>query len=330
MPLISVIVPVYNVEKDVRRCIKSILAQDFTDFELLLVNDGSTDSSGDICYSFKDERIRYFTKPNGGLASARNYGLVRATGEYIYCVDSDDYIEPDCLSFCLEKQRQTDADIVLCGYFMDNGKGRSEIVAEEGVFSGDEINDRMIELKSKNLIDPAWNKLYRRSFLKENDMWFPQGEIYEDTDFNLRLLQYQPKIAISKRCFYHYVLHMGSITRRFNPEKLGTIKRRAKLLKSVTKGIDAYCDYYYIKSVFSSVIDMFMSFNKTDIKKAIATEIKDKYFISAAENALAPGRNARLVTAVARSGSVNQVYLFCKASYILKFRMQKLFLRVRQ
>lgn len=330
MPLVSVIVPVYNVEKDVRRCIESILAQTHTDFELLLVNDGSTDNSGALCRSFDDPRIRYFEKPNGGLASARNYGLEHAQGEYLYCVDSDDYIEPDCLSFCIERQRETDADVVLCGYFMDNGESRSEITAAEGVFSGEEINGQMVELKSKNLIDPAWNKLYRLSFLKEHKMLFPEGEIYEDTDFNLRLLRYRPKITVSKRCFYHYVLHMGSITRRFNPEKLGTIKRRALLLKSVTKGIEPYCDYYYIKSVFSSLIDMFMSCKKSEIKAAIAAELSDKTFTDAAANAAAPGRNARFVTAAAKSGGVNRIYLFCKASYILKFRMQKLFLKVRQ
>ena len=330
MPLVSVIVPVYNVEKDVGRCIKSIIAQDFEDFELLLVNDGSTDNSADICRSFSDERIRYFEKPNGGLASARNFGLLHAEGEFLYCVDSDDFIEADCLSFCLEKQRETDADVVLCGYFMDNGDGRSEITATEGVFSGEEINGQMVELKSKNLIDPAWNKLYRLSFLREHDMRFPEGEIYEDTDFNLRLLQCKPKIAVSKRCFYHYVLHMGSITRRYNPEKLATIKRRALLLKEVTSGIEAYCDYYYIKSVFSALMDMFLSCKNAEIKRAIATELADENFVSAAANAAAPGRNAKLVITAAKSGSVNRVYIFCRLSYILKFKMQKLFLRVRQ
>lgn len=329
MPLISVIVPVYNVEKDVRRCIESILAQDFTDFELLIVNDGSTDSSGEICRGFSDPRIKYFEKPNGGLASARNYGLERAEGEFLCCVDSDDYIESDCFSFCLEKQRETDADMVLCGYYMDNGKSRSEITAAEGVFCGEEINTQMVELKAKNLIDPAWNKLYRLSFLKEHEMLFPEGEIYEDTDFNLRLLKHKPKIAVSKRCFYHYVLHMGSITRRYNPEKIGTIKRRALLLKEVTSGIDEYCDYFYIKCVFSAIIDMFLSCEVSQIKEAITAELKDEKFISAARNAYAAGRNAKLVSAAAKSGKVGTVYWFCKASFVLKYKMQKLFIRVR-
>ena len=186
----------------------------------------------------------------------------------------------------------------------------------------------MVELKSKNLIDPAWNKLYRLAFLKQNGMQFPEGEIYEDTHFNLHLLERKPTISVNSRCFYHYVLHMGSITRRFNPEKLPTIKKRALLLKSATKGIDEYCDYYYIKSVFSSLIDMFLSCGKDEILSAVKSEVKEPYFKSAAANARFGGMGAKIVVFAAKSGPLI-AYLFCKASYILKYKMQKLFLKVR-
>lgn len=330
MSLISIIVPVYNVEKDLERCINSILAQTYENFELIIVNDGSTDSSGNICRSFTDKRIRYYEKANGGLASARNYGLQRATGDYLYCVDSDDYIDSDCLEYCLKKARETDADIVLCGYLMENGNKKQTINATAGVYEGEEINSRLAELKAKNIIDPAWNKLYRMDFVKNSGIVFPEGEIYEDTDFNLRLLKHKPRIVLSERCFYHYILHMGSITRRFNPEKLSTIKRRAILLKEVSSGIDEYCDYYYIKSVLSSIMDMFLSCEKQDILAAIKKEVQDPYFLSAAKNAAANGRNAVLITRAVKSGNAKRIYLFCKLAFVLKFRMQKLFLKVRQ
>lgn len=328
---VSVIVPVYNVEKDVQRCIDSILSQRCQDFELILVNDGATDNSGKICIdaSKKDERIRYFEKKNGGLASARNYGLERAVGEYICFVDSDDLIDRNCLSFCIEKAEKTDCDVVICGYYMENGKSLSPITAKEGIYCGDEIFDALTELKAKNLIDPAWNKLYKHSFLKQNGMLFPEGEIYEDTDFNLRLLRHKPKIAVFGECFYHYVLHMGSITRRHNPEKLATIKKRALLLKDVSVGMEEYCDFYYIKSVFSAIMDMFLSCDKKDIKKVIAAEINDENFRNAAKNASFDGRNAKMIIDAAKSLNAKKIYRFCYLSYILKFKMQKLFLKVR-
>lgn len=328
---VSVIVPVYNVENDVQRCIDSILSQRCQDFELILVNDGATDNSGEICSKAaqNDKRIRYFEKKNGGLASARNFGMERAVGEYICFVDSDDLIEDNTLSFCLEKAQETDADVVLCGYYMENGKSLSPITAIPGVYNGDEIFEALTELKAKNLIDPAWNKFYKHSFLKQNGMLFPQGEIYEDTDFNLRLLRHKPKIAVFSECFYHYVLHMGSITRRHNSEKLATIKKRALLLKDVSEGMDEYCDFYYIKSVFSSVMDMFLSCDKKDIKKVIAAEVKDEHFRNAANNAAFEGRNAKMIIKAAKSLNVSKIYRFCHLSYILKFKMQKLFLKVR-
>ena len=332
MSVISVIVPVYKVEGVIERCINSVLAQSFRDFELILVNDGSPDGSGDICRAAadKDERIRYYEKENGGLASARNYGMARASGEYICFADSDDYIEPDCLEYCLGRAREAQADIVLCGYLMENGKSVSRITAAPDILCADNINSRMEELKKKNIIDPAWNKLYRRAFIVDNGLRFPEGEIYEDTDFNLRALRFLPKIVLTDRCFYHYELHMGSITRRYNPEKLPTIKRRALLLREVTSGIEPYCDYYYVKCVFSSIMDMFLSCGKDDIKRAIERETADSTFRSAAQGAKADGRIAELTVGVARSGDPVQVYRFCKLAYILKFRLQRLFLRVRE
>lgn len=332
MCVISVVVPVYKVEKDIERCIASILGQTFSDFELLLINDGSPDKSGDICRAAaeKDGRIKYFEKPNGGLASARNYGMSRASGEFICFVDSDDYIDAECLEFCLSKIRKTQADMVLCGYIMENGKSASYVVPEAGIYRGAEINSAMAQLKRKNLIDPAWNKFYRRDFLEKNGMQFPEGEIYEDTDFNLRLLRAKPEIAVSDKCFYHYVLHMGSITRRYNPEKLATIKRRALLLKEVTEGIEPYCDYYYIKSVFSAVMDMFLCCKKSDIMRVITAETADPAFRAAAGNAAGSGKAASLTVRAAKSCNPARIYRFCKLAYILKFKLQRLFLRVRE
>ena len=117
-PKISVIVPVYNTEKYLKRCIDSILAQSYSDFELLLIDDGSTDASPAICdeYATNDSRVRVFHKPNGGVSSARNLGLDNARGEWIAFVDSDDWIESEMLYLFISKAEKTDSDIVFCNH----------------------------------------------------------------------------------------------------------------------------------------------------------------------------------------------------------------------
>ena len=328
---ISVIVPVYNAAATIEKCISSITAQTFGDFELLLINDGSGDNSAEMCKAAaeKDNRITYIEKENGGAATVRNLGIDRAKGDYLCFVDSDDYIDPDMLEFMYQKAVEHSADIVQCGYIMENDGVASYISVPDGVLCGDEINSRIVEIKSKNLIDSPCNKLYKSSFVVESGVRMPENEAFEDTDFNLRLLSFKPKMVLSERCFYHYVLHMGSTTRHYNPDKLGIMKKRAALLKSVTEGVDDYCDFYLIKSVFSALIDMFLCCKRKQIYAQIKHECINDQFSVAAKNSSAAGIGAKVIRAAARSRNATIIYLSCLAFYILKYKLQKLFLKVR-
>lgn len=331
MVKISVIVPVYNAGTTLNRCISSLLEQTLGDFELLLINDGSTDSSAELCRSFADAdpRIKYFEKPNGGAASARNLGIKNASGEYLCFVDCDDYVENGMLEFFYTAAKNNNADIVQCGYIMENGGTSSLISAADGIVKGEEINKRIVELKSKNLIDSPCNKAYRRDFVLKSGVLMPENEAFEDTDFNLRLLKHSPLMVISEKCFYHYVLRMGSVTRSYNPQKLSLMKKRAALLKSVTSGVDSYCDFYLVKSVFSALVDMFLCCDKKTIMRAVRTECLEVSFQTAAENAQAQGIGAAVIISAAKSNNATVIYLACRAFYLLKYKLQKLFLRVR-
>lgn len=328
---ISVIVPVYNAEKYLYTCLDSLVSQSFKGFEVLLIDDGSMDSSGDICqiYSKKYDFIRYIKRENSGAAATRNFGMSIAQGDYFCFVDSDDYIDVDALEYMYNKAIETDADILMCGYLMQNKKSVSEIKADIGIYKGKEINSRMAEIKSKNLIDSPCNKLYRADFVKNTGVLMPENETFEDTDFNLRLITHNPTFVISDKCFYHYMLHMGSVTRHYNPKKLEIIKKRALLLSECTEGIENYCDFYYIKSVYSSIIDMFLSCKAKKIKSVIKKECADPVFRQKAENCEAKGRGATLIKSTAMSFSVNKIYWFCLFCYVLKYKLQRLFLKVR-
>lgn len=324
MPSISVIVPVFNSEETIENCIESILNQSFADFEILLINDGSTDQSGELCKQFAllDFRIKYFEKTNGGLADARNFGIERAEGEYFAFVDSDDFLDENAFEFMLEKAENTNCDIVLCGYFKEGAKAFKNVNYKDTTLTKENLNLHLPELKSKNLIDPVWNKLYRRGFLQKCGIEMPVGEIFEDTYFNLSLLKFNPVIEVCEASFYNYTSHLGSITRRYNQDKLQTIKLRAKLLKEVSDNIDEFCDFYFVKSVFSAFIDMFFTLNNAEIKKIIKSEIKSQEFKNAADNAYYSGLLAKGIIGLSLSSNVTLIYLFCKFAHIIKYSLK--------
>lgn len=164
MPKISVIVPIYNSEKFLKRCVESILAQTFNDIEVILVNDGSTDNSPSICedYAKKDKRIVVINKPNGGLSSARNAGLDIAAGEYIGYVDSDDYIAPEMYGKLLAACESESADVAECGLYVVN---ENDDVILQSYFTKKLLSgsyDCCVDwLTSSNQYATAWNKIYK-------------------------------------------------------------------------------------------------------------------------------------------------------------------------
>ena len=204
--MISVIVPIYNNETTLRRCVDSILAQTEHDLEILLIDDGSEDGSALIADSYQpDPRVSVFHKENGGLSSARNYGLDRANGEYIAFVDADDWIEPEtyktALSFC--------KDVCVFGYFKDYPAKtqRRRPTDVQKTVSGEETLRRLIADASIN--HGVWNKLYRRSLF--GGIRFPEGAIYEDIRTTYRILLKATQVELIPDAFYHYVQYEGSL-----------------------------------------------------------------------------------------------------------------------
>ena len=201
MPKISIIVPCYNVEQYVRKCIESLINQSFQDIQIIVVDDGSKDSTSFIINSFNDSRIEYYYKDNGGLSDARNYGLNYAKGEYVAFLDSDDYVEPDMYKLLYESAKKNDSDIVDCAYFKDypNNKTISHYIEDR--------HDKIVKFTPYN----ACTKLYKTSILKESELIFPKGLWYEDLNFNLKLSYFVKKTSIVQIPLYHYIQRDGSI-----------------------------------------------------------------------------------------------------------------------
>ena len=222
MPEISIIVPVYKVEKYLRHCVDSILAQTFTDFELLLIDDGSPDNSGAICdeYAEKDNRVRVFHKENGGVSSARNLGLDNARGTYIMFCDSDDYVADNWAEKLYEFMNYNEANLSICGYnfvMTDASQIIGKADRPKSVLPA-ENKALLWELKEKALLYFTWNKMFRSSIIHELNLRFEDGlQFSEDELFVLAYLEasnYQFTIC-SERLYNYRTNVVQSLTHRY-------------------------------------------------------------------------------------------------------------------
>lgn len=210
-PLLSIIVPVYDVERYLPKCMDSILAQTFTDFELILVDDGSPDNCPALCdaAAAKDARIRVIHQKNGGLSAARNAGLDAARGAWIGFVDSDDYIAPEMYEAMYRAVQSTGADLALCDYAEVDEAGAPcqsmHIRLEKKDFTGRDL----LKNATDSTIQPAWNKLYRRDVFAQ--LRYPEGKLNEDLFLIPEICLNTQKAVVVPKALYYYVQRGGSI-----------------------------------------------------------------------------------------------------------------------
>lgn len=207
--LISIIIPVYNAEKHLDKCIQSVLAQTYTNWELLLIDDGSTDSSGVICdkYAEQDSRIKVFHKENGGVSSARNLGLDNAKGEWITFVDSDDWVDTKYLRLLLGNN---DSDLMVCAFIAEGRMNWEDTLDDEKYSSRDEIRHFI----DKNLIGASlsapWCKFFKSEIIRTQHLKFDKKiHLGEDTLFVINYLSYTSSITTISQKLYHYNLIGG-------------------------------------------------------------------------------------------------------------------------
>ena len=208
-PKISVIVPVYKAEKYLHRCVDSILAQTFTDFELILVNDGSPDNSGAICdeYAQKDNRVRVFHKENGGVSSARNLGLDNAQGEYITFCDADDYVTPDWL-MAYSNAMMDNTDLAIQGYnIIDCDKNIIKHLPSQKGNTFEAKQKLIISLMRQEVYGYLWIKLFRRQLIEQNNIRFDiKSAFREDAQFFSKYLEYTTTFSCINKENYFYIL----------------------------------------------------------------------------------------------------------------------------
>lgn len=203
MDLISIILPAYNAEKYISKTIESVIKQTFTNWELIIVNDGSSDKTENICkeYAYKDERIKYFWKKNEGVSLARNYAIEKSKGNFIMFIDADDIIEDKMLDIMYKKMIEYNPDVVRCNYYINNNTLVNENI-NEGLYNSKKIQEILIDnILNENMKCYVWLLLIRRNNVREFEK---DLHIYEDFCFYLNLFLKSSKIYIMKDRLYHY------------------------------------------------------------------------------------------------------------------------------
>lgn len=271
MAKVSVIVPVYNVEEYLPRCLETLVNQTLGDMEIIVVNDGATDGSQAVIDSFvsKYRNVRSFVKPNGGLSDARNYGMPYAGGEYVGFVDSDDYVDPDMYEVLYNKAKEDDYDIVECNlhHVFPDGTVDTEL--------GEHITDKKQMLMTGRSV--VWNKIYKREWLAGTGVQFPKGYIYEDVEFYAKLVPHIRKYAYVEPASIYYVQRGNSINNRQTLKTLHIIEILGHI-SDYYKELGVYDEYHDALEFLYARILLCSSFSrmcripeKQDRKKALSS-----------------------------------------------------------
>ena len=274
MPKVSVIVPVYNVEEYLDKCLDSLVNQTLNDIEFIIVNDGTTDNSEQIILKYKEKypsKIVYLKKENGGLSDARNFGMPYAKGDYIAFLDSDDYVELDTYEKLYNRAIQTDADMVECDFYWE--------------YSDKKIHDTSANYKDEsdmyaNARVVAWNKLYKKDLIINSGIKFPKGLRYEDLEFFYKILPQLKKIELINEPLIHYVQRDDSITYVQN-EKTADIFAILDNIINYYKWINLYneynqeLEYMYVRILFGSSFKRMLNIKDKETRRKL---LMDSYF----------------------------------------------------
>ena len=282
-PKVSIVVPVYNVEKYLMKCVETILGQTIQEIEIILVDDGSTDDSGSICDSYKDDlRVQVIHKKNGGLSDARNAGVALANADYVGFVDSDDYVAPDMFELLYNNMVKENADISFCGtYDVFANETRAAYCLTEGYFCSDSQKAIEYVLRGRVASVSAVNKLYRKSLLMKHP--FLKGKTSEDAHFIIPYLTEIKKAVFDMTPKYFYVHREGTITTRpFKKTDLSIIEayeNNKRIIQEKYPDLIELADFRYYWALFY-VIDKMMrthSYGEEGEYKTIVRQIRNNY-----------------------------------------------------
>ena len=280
MPKVSVIVPVYNVEDYLKKCLDSLISQTFSDFEVIIVNDGSPDNSQKIIdkYTKKYVNFKGFIKENGGLSDARNYGIKKAKGDFVALVDSDDYVANDFLEKMYNKAIKDNLDIVVCDTVNVYEDGRKQLIKSDLHYSNSNIKNYLLAPPTGCI------RLYKRNLLLKEE--FKKGILYEDLELVPGLVLQTKKVGFLEEGLYYYLQRSGSIMKqvKFNEKILDIFKVLDVNYQKLTKKYSLEVEYLYITNLLRTTTLRFLEYKNTKKYLKQINDIMTKRFPNWMEN----------------------------------------------
>ncbi len=346
---ISIIMPVYKVEDYVGKAIESMQAQTLTQWEFLIVDDGTPDKSGEICdeYAKKDSRIKVIHKENGGAPSARNVAIDIAKGKYMYFLDSDDWAENTMLEDMYNLAEQTSAQLVVAGFYIDTyyGDGEDEKYTQvqnvQSVVYPDRqaFRENSYKLFDKNLLYTPWNKLYSAEYILQNKLYFPQT-FWDDFPFNLSIVRQVERVAVTQKCYYHFIRKRGeSETAKYRSDMLQKREEEHAWLEELysywqidSPQVREFLSRRYIERIIGcieNVTNKNCSLSKKEVKKQISQMINSPKVRAALENAVPNSKYMKLMLIPIKKRSVNLTYLEGRFISNVKTKHVKLFAKLK-
>lgn len=333
-PEVSIVVPVYNADDGLVNCIESLLKQSFENIEIILIDDGSTDRSGEICdnYAKLDKRISVYHKLNGGVSSARNLGIDKSIGKYLMFCDSDDWIEYDCIEVLYAKITKVDADIIYSGIYREeyfNGKRVKDKISglsRELCLNLNELENYLeyiINSMESPFLSPC-AKLYRGSIIRENGLYFDKKMVcLEDFYFNIEFLQHSDRMYYAKDIKYHYIgiRGKGGIQKRnkndLTYEVSNIYKELNKLLCNyeANKSLEEFFNYWFIeayKLVFNKLVYEEKNISKKERNKILNNLYNNKEFCEFIEKNKKSVRLYNIIKILVNIKLYNTAYLIIK------------------
>ncbi|MGG3383611.1 glycosyltransferase [Heyndrickxia faecalis] len=282
--LVTIVVPIYNSEKFLSRCLKSIQNQTYKNIEVIMVNDGSQDNSLKICLEFanKDSRFTVINKENGGVSSARNVGIEKANGEYINFIDPDDWIDNAMIERLYSTIKKYNSDISICNYvkeYVYNDEQKQLINVDRLIKTYDRIQALNEMLKPNSFKGFVWNKLFSLNLIKENKIKFDENiNFCEDLLFCCETMLKAKKIVYDNSPFYHYFIHSNNITSGFNIKKISSLDAIEKIINLLDKSGVSILKKTYITYYMHMNISLLLNSIKINANKNVINQLKMNLF----------------------------------------------------
>ena len=343
--IISVVISIYNSEAYLVQCISSLLKQSYNDIEILLINDGSTDNSERICLDFEksDSRVRYYKKKNGGLSSARNYGIAVAQGDYIMFLDSDDWFDADMIATMVAQAEKGKYDLVSQGFHVEFlGESYTRSICLENDISSDDVSTVIAALEDKGLFNSACNKLYKRSIIQENEIRFSTGtEPGEDLLFNCDFFRRINAAKGLTYCGYHYVKRDSvSLTSRYYEnyyekvlqflESRKTLYEDVNMESAIAKKHIYNTTTSYAISIISNLYNKHAKLRRLDRIGIISKMIDNKDITVAIQNVQYMNLYVQLLSATLRTHAPILIDLIYSILFFFRNHFSGIYLRFRK